>query len=213
MKKSNLILIASTAVTMTFCFMIPKNYADDVPSDLSQEVSQLKQKISQLEKTLASRDDTYQSPYSEPSEWDPFYEMNLMKNQINRMFQDSMFRGGGEFHPGNFIMSNSDLSETDKEYIYRINIPGMEKDNINIEVKEGKLFISAKQQKESEYENQNNSVIQKQQILGYYSNVLPLPENADQDHIKADYKNGVLSVELKKLASGKVNSKIIPING
>jgi len=81
-------------------------------------------------------DDNFDSFFDE--DWDPFSEMERIQKEMNRMFRDSSSRGflQGSLKPftGSFFDPEVDIRETESHYIVTMDIPGMEKDSINIEV-------------------------------------------------------------------------------
>ena len=103
-----------------------------------------------------------------------------------------------------------DMKQTDKEYVITMDIPGMDKDKINIEIKQDMLVISGERQSESQ-DNKNNQYYRQERSFGSFMQAIPLPEDARRDQIIAKYENGVLMVTVarqkkdeKKSESGKI---------
>lgn len=134
-------------------------------------------------------------------DFDPFKEMERVHKEIDRMFKDIFNRGfvKGKFNfSDNYYNPDIDLVETDKDYILSMDLPGMEKDSINIEVKKGYLIISGRRDYSVE-KNQLNRFYIKERQVGYFQRTIPLPHDANEKEIKVDYQKGVLKIIIPKI--------------
>lgn len=133
-------------------------------------------------------------------EWDPFAEMEEIQKQMNRMFSDSFGRGFTSPQFGFFDKSlaydlQTDVQETKTHYIIKMDVPGMDKSNINVEVKNNMLLVSGERNEHVE-ENQGGKMFRRERSYGYFSRTVPLPNDARSDGITAEYANGVLTVKV-----------------
>lgn len=98
---------------------------------------------------------------------------------------------------------------TDKTEVYAA-VPGLEKDNLDIEIKNNKLYISCFSNKEAEGSLRDTQAVEvyKEYTSVVNTRVLPLPKNANPDDIKASYKDGILHISIGHLAKTKENRKI-----
>ena len=97
--------------------------------------------------------------------------------------------------------------ENDKLYTVTLDIPGVEKKNVNIEVEVSSLIVSGKREEANE---KDMSLYYSQTRYGNFSRTFNLPEEIDVEKIAAKYKNGTLVLSLPKME--KINSSInIPI--
>mmetsp|Transcript_7887 Transcript_7887/g.19596 ORF Transcript_7887/g.19596 Transcript_7887/m.19596 type:complete len:193 (+) Transcript_7887:297-875(+) len=87
-----------------------------------------------------------------------------------------------------------DVSETADAFIIKMDIPGMTRDDVNVQVKNGMLQVSG--EKVNEFKDEN--VCKMERRYGSFSRMTRLPENVDLDNIKAEVKNGVLTVRAMK---------------
>jgi len=139
-------------------------------------------------------------------EWDPFKEMERIQREINRMFKNSfgrgrLFTGGGWLNQGLFD-PDLDIKEDAKRYIITMDIPGMEKGQIDVEVKGRQLIVSGERANENT-EEQAGRYFRKERRFGQFMRSITLPEDADTTSIKAEYKKGVLTITVaKKTAAG-----------
>ena len=99
------------------------------------------------------------------------------------------------------------MFENDKLYTVTLDIPGVEKKDVNIEVEGSTLIVSGKRE---ELEGKDMSLYHSQIRYGNFSRTFNLPEEINLEKISAKYKNGTLNLTLPKME--KINSSInIPV--
>ncbi len=96
-----------------------------------------------------------------------------------------------------------DVFEDDKKLSVRLEIPGMEKGDLNIEVSDDSLIVRGEKRIEQESEEGRYRVLQC--AYGRFDRVVPLPSPVLADQAKASYENGVLKIDLPKAHRGKSN--------
>ncbi|ASW43236.1 Hsp20/alpha crystallin family protein [Clostridium isatidis] len=101
-----------------------------------------------------------------------------------------------------------DIKETENEYLLEAELPGYNKENINLEYKNNYLTLSAV--KEEIIDNSRGNYIRKERSYGKVSRTFYI-ENLDKDNIKARYKDGVLQVILPKIEKSIEESSRIEI--
>jgi HSP20 family protein len=106
----------------------------------------------------------------------------------------------------------TDFRETDSSYIMDMELPGFDEKNVNVHVNGLNLTIASKQeeQKEKKAGEDKDAYLIKERRLSSFSRSFKLPENADTDSVNAAFKNGVLSLEIKKRAEAQ--KRVIQIN-
>ena len=136
---------------------------------------------------------------------------NLMRNDVfnidrivNDFFNDPFF-GGLEVTEKTI---KADIRETEKEYIIDAELPGVDKKDINLELKDDVLSISVSQSKESKEEKDN--YIRRERYYGAYTRSFYV-ENVNNEGVNAQYKDGILTVTLPKLEQEKQKSRNIEI--
>jgi len=102
-----------------------------------------------------------------------------------------------------------DVKETDKEYIVEADLPGCDKNNINVSYDDGVLTIAASYEETAEEKDKN--YIRKERRRGNFSRSISIPEDVKSDEIKASFKNGVLKVTLPKSGTAKLSGKVINV--
>src|SRR5690606_21950838 len=90
----------------------------------------------------------------------------------------------------------AELKETEKEYIVRANLPGIQKEQIVIDVWNQHVTISILHHESFTAENENNEVIQKKETLKKSSRTIPLTNPIDRQNVKASFENGLLKIKI-----------------
>ncbi|MFZ3058366.1 MAG: Hsp20/alpha crystallin family protein [Candidatus Methanoperedens sp.] len=136
-------------------------------------------------------------------QWDDFRRFEEM---MNRMFEEFLGRPGrrrllpsgerGAVVPAEYREPFIDVIETDKEVIATAEMPGLEKQDIKINVTEDRLEISAETKHEEKKEEKG--YVYRERRSGSYYRAISLPSPVDPDKSKASYKNGVLEIKMPK---------------
>jgi len=98
---------------------------------------------------------------------------------------------GGAFAPA------LDVSETDNEYRVRADLPGVNKDDLDINIQDGVLTINAETKYEDE-QKEKGRVIRQERRYGKFVRSMRLGDAVDTENVKAEYKEGVLHLVLPK---------------
>ena len=136
---------------------------------------------------------------------DPFSEMKGLHQQMNQMFDDSFFRlGGGKSlgaSPnllGTTVAPRFDIDEKGNRFIVKIDVPGVDKSNINVEVKDRILTVSANRNESQEEKNAKGKIIRRERYTGNFQRSVTLPSDVKAGAVEAKYKNGVLTITIPK---------------
>jgi HSP20 family protein len=130
--------------------------------------------------------------------WNPWREMETFSNRANRLFD-------GSFLPTEWLKEESglrnwaptvDVYENEKEIVIKAEIPGVDKKDIHVDLKDGILSITGERSYENEVKEENYH--RKERAFGKFYRSFALPEGLNPDKIDADYKDGVLKVEIPK---------------
>lgn len=110
--------------------------------------------------------------------------------------------------PG-WSMLGGDVFEDDKRLVVRLEVPGMEKDDLDVHVTDGALIVRGEKRFEHEQTEGRWRVLQC--AYGSFNRVVPLPAEVRTDEARASYRNGVLKIELPKAVAGRPKAWSIPV--
>ncbi len=145
--------------------------------------------------------------------FDPFEDMHQIRQHMIKM-QEEMDKIFGNFHQkmrmdsrfGDFepfknsffkIEPAVDFKDKGDHYEIKANIPGADNQKIDVSAKDGMLKIEATTSKSHE-EKKDDKFLKQERYMGSYLRELSLPKDADEGSIKNSYKDGVLTVTIKK---------------
>ena len=136
---------------------------------------------------------------------------NLMVNPTRDLFDWSRewenFFDGGKAAPVRQFVPAVDVEEDETHYLVNVEIPGVAKDNIKIEIKDSVLSISG--EKKFERTEKNKNYYLSERSSGRFERRFTLPENVDADRVEAIHADGVLKVSIPKAEAAK--PKVISI--
>jgi len=130
--------------------------------------------------------------------WNPWREMNTLQNRFNHLFDDSFFRPGrsdddlslGTWHPV------VDMYDEDDRVVIKAELPGVDKKDIVVDVKDRVLTLSGERAYDHEVKEEN--YYRRERAYGKFQRTFSLPGDVDSDKIKADFADGLLKIEVPK---------------
>jgi HSP20 family protein len=135
-----------------------------------------------------------------PSFNDPFAAMTALQRALESRLQSDWIgastSAAGSYPPINIFQQNDD-------FVAVIELPGVEKDDLQIEAKESTVRISGR--KMPNYDDKA-SVHRRERLFGVFDRTLSLPVQIDADAIRAEYRDGLLALFIPRAASEKPRS-------
>jgi HSP20 family protein len=130
--------------------------------------------------------------------WNPWKEMSVLQNRMNRLFYEPFLRSDreddelsmGAWYPA------VDMFDNDDKIIIKAELPGMKKDDFSVDVKDRVLTLSGERNYDNEVKEEN--YYRRERTYGMFKRAFHLPADVDADNIKAEFKDGVLRVEIPK---------------
>lgn len=119
---------------------------------------------------------------------------------VDRFFNESLEQSNTMFTP------RVDIAESDKAFEIQVAVPGFNKKDFNVDLKDGLLTISGERKFEKENKEKNFYAVQTQ--YGTFKRSFQLPDSVEQGKIEASYENGILNVAIPKDETKKLISKI-----
>ncbi len=138
----------------------------------------------------------------------PFQEMQKWQTDLDRLFEDLTPQWSRTEAAANIALFNPscDIREDKTNYYFSLDMPGMAKDQIKVELDHNVLTVSAERRQEKRREGEKQ--FQSEIYYGSYLRSFRLPVAVDEKKVEAHYENGVLAISIPKLeASGarKIN--------
>jgi len=125
--------------------------------------------------------------------WEPFREVEEMLRQYSPLLARTGRRNAGE---GSAWAPVADITETDKEYLIKAELPEVKKEDVSITLDDGVMTIAGERRHEQEHTAANE--IRIESFYGTFSRSFSLPDNIDAEGIRAETKDGVLKVRIPK---------------
>jgi HSP20 family protein len=143
--------------------------------------------------------------WSPATRWDPIREMeeemSMLWDRMDRAFGQRPFEAKGEALGTAAWSPNVDITEDDKEYLIKAELPEVKKEEIKVLVSDGVLSISG--ERKGEKEEKGRKFHRVERTYGSFERSFTLPGDADAAKIASDFKDGVLSVHLPKAPGAK----------
>ena len=130
--------------------------------------------------------------------WDPFRDVAELQNRINRMFDDSF--GPSRNQEDNMNMCAwrpaVDIYETETGVILTVELPGVGKENVAVEVKDNILTLKGERRSKPEIKEEN--YYRQERCYGTFQRSFTLHHNIQPKLIKATFKDGMLEIEIPR---------------
>ncbi|MDJ0571402.1 MAG: Hsp20/alpha crystallin family protein [Pleurocapsa sp. MO_192.B19] len=138
--------------------------------------------------------------------WEPFSEMDSLQKEMNRLFNNLAPRTTGGLD-SDFVPA-AEMSETADEIHLKLEVPGMDAKDIDIQVSAEAVSISGERQEEKKTEDQG--MTRSEFRYGSFRRVIPLPTRVQNTNVNAEYKDGILNLTLPKAEEEK--NKVVKVN-
>jgi HSP20 family protein len=130
--------------------------------------------------------------------WNPWTEMVSFPNSVTRLFDGNFFpeKWFGDASELRNLRPVVDVYDNDKKIVIKAELPGVDKKDIHVDVKDDILTLSGERSYENEVKEENFH--RKERSFGKFQRSFALPKGLNNDKIDADYKDGVLKIEITK---------------
>jgi HSP20 family protein len=128
--------------------------------------------------------------------WDPFRDLSIMQERMNRMFEDAG-RGWKDEPSATTTWSPAvDIYETENEIQVQAELPGVDRKDISLNLEKNVLTLKGERRFEKETKQENYHRIER--AYGGFSRAFSIPAIVDEEKIRAEYKDGILRIALPK---------------
>ncbi len=131
--------------------------------------------------------------------WEPFSDLVSVRGDFDRLL--NRFFGLSPEMQYTYWLPAIDITEVDGHLKIKAEIPGMSKEDIKVSVNNGYLMISG--EKKQEKETKESSYHRVERYYGQFCRSIALPSDVEAEKVKAEYKDGVLNIEIPKPESMK----------
>ena len=125
---------------------------------------------------------------------------SIFRENLMDDFWRDPFRDFSGFQPTNDLMK-TDIKDKEDSYELSISLPGVKKEDIQAELKDGYLTISATSAQENDEKDENDRYIRRERYYGSATRSFYVGENVEQEDIKAKYESGILTLNVPKAAA------------
>jgi HSP20 family protein len=133
--------------------------------------------------------------------WDPFQNLATLQDQVNRLFEAPITARRTESSNLTAWAPAVDIYETENELVVKADLPEIDEKDLDVRVENNMLTIRGERKFEQKVEEDNYLRIER--TYGSFSRSFSLPTTVNTEGIHAEYKNGVLTVQLPKRAEAK----------
>jgi HSP20 family protein len=135
----------------------------------------------------------------ELSAWNPFHELDELNNRLSRFFGGNTLTRGSNGQEDITVAEWAplvDITEDDKEYLIKAELPEVKKNDVKVRVEDGVLYLSGERNFEKEEKGKRYHRVER--AYGSFTRSFALPDDADPQLVNAEFKDGVLCVHVAK---------------
>jgi HSP20 family protein len=134
-----------------------------------------------------------------PGRWDPIREIEDAYDRMGRLFRDVFGDLGTEMGRVREVGVPLDLEETEDAYIAELDVPGVKKDDLNVEVLGNEIHVRGEVR-----ERERTGVLRRQsRVVGAVEHRFTVPEGIDAERVEAELSDGVLTIRAPKVEAAK----------
>jgi HSP20 family protein len=135
--------------------------------------------------------------------WDPFRELEEMSERLNRVIGRPAARreNGKETMTVADWVTTVDISENEREYLIKAELPEVKKEDVKITLEHGVLTIQGERQQEKEEKGKKYHRVERS--YGTFVRSFTLPDSVDEEKVAAEFKDGMLHLRLPKTEKAK----------
>jgi HSP20 family protein len=139
--------------------------------------------------------------------WEPFREIDSLQREMNRLFDTLTPQVEGRGN-GITFMPAAEIDETPDAVHLRLEAPGMQAEDLNIQVTAEAVSVSG--DRKSETKTAEKGMTRSELRYGRFQRVVPLPARVQNDKVQAEYKNGILHLTLPKAEDER--NRVVKVN-
>uniref|UniRef100_A0A832H0G9 Hsp20/alpha crystallin family protein n=1 Tax=Oscillatoriales cyanobacterium SpSt-402 TaxID=2282168 RepID=A0A832H0G9_9CYAN len=146
--------------------------------------------------------------------WQPWQEFDTLRRQFDDLFDElaPISRVGGKVN-GHTWAPAIELRSTDDAVVLRAELPGINAEDLDVQVTREAVSISGEYKSETKTEDKEHQIHRSEFRYGSFQRVIPLPTAIQNDQVKAEFKDGILTLTLPKVEAEKPKVVKVSLNG
>jgi HSP20 family protein len=139
------------------------------------------------------------NPVKEVAEWNPFRELDEIHKRLSGFFGGNSLAKRANGQEDITVAEWAplvDITEDEKEYVIKAELPEVKKNEVKVRVEDGVLYLTGTRQFEKEEKGKRYHRIER--AYGSFTRSFSLPDDADAQKVNAEFKDGVLNVRVAK---------------
>jgi HSP20 family protein len=150
--------------------------------------------------------------------WRPFMDLTRWEDEMDRMMENFFGRSRRPWRPSirprggfaEFVAPALDVYEEKDEVVVKAELPGMTKDDIEVDVTDSHLIVKGEKKREEKIEEEDYFACER--TYGAFHRSVDLPKDVQADKVKASFKNGILEIRLPKTEEAKTKEIKVKID-
>lgn len=138
-------------------------------------------------------------------EWNPFRDVDGIGREMANFLERTPFR----FFSG-MNAPRVDVYQSDGEVVMKAEIPGVQKEDLNVYIDENTIRLSGRNRKNEEFKDEN--IYRSERYYGSFSRTISLPSEVKAEEAKAEYRDGILTITAPKVKPEKSRGRRVDIN-
>ncbi len=143
--------------------------------------------------------------------WDPFRTLTTLQDEVNRLFDGNLGRTSREASTLSAWAPAVDIVENEKELVLKADLPDLNEKDIDVRIENNMLTFSGERKYEKDVKEDN--FLRVERAYGSFSRSFSLPNTVNTEAIKAEYKNGVLTVRVPKREEARPKQVKVAVSG
>ena len=145
------------------------------------------------------------------SKKDPF--ISAIDPELDQLFsRDILGYTNKELSKLETTLPSANVDETDRDFTIELAIPGVKKEDLNVELRRNVLTISSEKKEEKEEKDEKKNYLRREFSYQSFKRSFTLPETADENSVQASYNDGILHIEVgKKMIESQKQTKTIEV--
>lgn len=140
--------------------------------------------------------------------WEPFREMEQIQREMNRLFDQVSPTSMQQREGGPSFIPSAEMHENSEAIHLRLEIPGMDAKDLDVQVTAEAVLVSG--ERKSEHKSEDGGMTRTEFRYGKFQRVIPLPTRVQNDNVVAEYKDGILNLNLPKAEADK--NRVVKVN-